>query len=81
MVYVIHSVGMRQGSQVGQLSEPAPVRDPVPASTVVVPVVGQQSVAHGTVVDDTLMYCGHTRSVGGGAQVRGGQRALFFSVF
>lgn len=65
VVYVIHSVGMWQGSHVAH----------GPLDTVVVGVVGQQSVEHGTVVLDTLMYNGHTWSVAGGGQESVGQEA------
>jgi hypothetical protein len=50
VVYVIHSVGIRHGSQV----------EHGPAASYVVLVFGQQSVAQGTVIIDTLMYKGHT---------------------
>ena len=71
VVYVIHSVGIRHGSHVGQGWVPV-------AATYAVGVRGQQSVAHGTVVLDTLMYMGHIRSVAGGGHDRVGQLAVFF---
>lgn len=65
---MIHSVGMRQASHVGQASGPTD-------GTYAVGVAGQQSVVHGTVVLDTLMYMGQIRSVGGAGQASGGQAA------
>ncbi len=66
VVYVIHSVGIRQGSHVGQ-----------GAPTVkAVGVVGQQSVLHGTVVLDTLMYIGQIKSDPGVEHESVGQAAF-----
>jgi len=65
VVYVIHSVGTRHGLQLGH--------GPMGSYTVL--VVGQQSLAHGTVTLDTFMIRGQTWVVGGGAQERVGQVA------
>jgi hypothetical protein len=66
VVYVIHSVGMGHRSHVVLHG---------PVLWYVVVVVGQQSVAHGTVMLDTARYNGHTWPGGGIGQGRTGQVA------
>lgn len=66
VVYVTHSVGTGQLAHVGH----------APVDTYDVAVVGQQSVAHGTVTLDTRMYSGQMTSVGGGAHDSVGQVAV-----
>lgn len=66
VTYVTHSVGMRHGSHVAQ----------GPAAARTVRVVGQQSVAQGTVTLETLMYRGQTWFVVGRGQVGVRQEAF-----